>query len=66
MYNYKCKLCGRKLKNWDSIQVGLGPVCQKKYLDELYKNQITIKDYLRRKEISHVHTGDLLDYTEKY
>ena len=39
MDNYKCKLCGKKLTNWKSIQRGFGPVCENKYLDDIYKNQ---------------------------
>lgn len=30
----RCRRCGRKLKNKDSIGVGFGPVCYKKYLAE--------------------------------
>lgn len=53
---HKCVRCGKKLKNWKSIQKRLGQVCERKYLDEIYTNQqITIETILnetyKRKEI---------------
>ncbi len=43
-----CKICNRKLKSWKSIQRGIGPTCEQKYLDKLYKEkQITIEDIER-------------------
>lgn len=55
MSDYKCNLCGRKLKNWKSIQRGMGPTCENKYLDKLYASQqITLdsifKNYNKKKE----------------
>ena len=51
MRDYRCKLCGRKLKNWKSIQRGLGPTCELKYLDDIYKKQqISINDVLQQKK----------------
>ena len=46
MNDYRCKLCGRKLKNWKSIQQGMGPTCENKYLDKLYASQQIILDFL--------------------
>lgn len=34
----KCKICNRKLKNWKSIQRGIGPTCERRYLDKIYRN----------------------------
>lgn len=34
-----CKICGRRLKSWKSIQRGVGATCEIKYLDNLYKKQ---------------------------
>lgn len=46
----KCKICNRKLKNWKSIQRGIGPTCERRYLDKIYKEtQITIEDLLQKK-----------------
>lgn len=45
---HTCKRCGRRLKNWKSIQKGLGIVCERKYLDEIYTNQqISIETVLQ-------------------
>ncbi len=50
MSDNRCKLCGRKLKNWQSIQRGLGPVCERKYLEDIYSNQqITFEDINQKK-----------------
>lgn len=47
----KCKRCGRKLKNKVSIEKEYGPTCEKKLLQDFYKNnQITIDDILREGE----------------
>ena len=47
----KCKICNRKLKNWKSIQRGIGPTCERKYLDKIYKEtQISIEDILQKEE----------------
>ena len=46
----KCKICNRKLRNWKSIQRGIGPTCEGKYLDKIYKEtQITIEDLIQKK-----------------
>lgn len=37
--DYQCRLCGKELKTWRSIQKGFGPVCEKRYLNDLYTNQ---------------------------
>lgn len=34
-----CKICGRRLKSWKSIQRGVGATCENKYLNNLYKKQ---------------------------
>ena len=51
--SFKCKMCGKELKTWKSIQKGFGPVCEKKYLDDVYNNQqMTLDKFLHeRKEI---------------
>jgi len=38
-YSHICKICGRKLRTWRSIQRGVGATCEKKYLDNLYKTR---------------------------
>lgn len=48
--NFKCRLCGKELKTWKSIQRGFGPVCEKRYLNDVYNNQqITIDNVLLKK-----------------
>ena len=48
--SFKCKLCGKELRTWKSIQKGFGPVCEKKYWDNFYKkNQIRIEEILQKK-----------------
>ncbi len=50
MSNQRCKLCGRKLKNWKSIQRGMGSICENRYLDKFYKSQqITLESILNDK-----------------
>lgn len=43
-----CTRCGRKLKTSKSIEVGFGPVCYKKHLQEeaaeFERNQMTIDE----------------------
>ena len=41
--------CGKELKTWRSIQKGFGPVCEKKYLNDVYKNQQLSMDTLLQK-----------------
>lgn len=49
--SFKCRMCGKELKTWRSIQKGFGPVCEKKYLDDVYNNQqINIETILQRRE----------------
>lgn len=46
-----CKRCGKELKTWNSIQKGFGPICEKKYLDEIYTSQqIAIDSILTNKD----------------
>jgi len=48
--SFKCRMCGKELKTWKSIQKGFGPVCEKRYLEGVYKNQqITIDSVLQKK-----------------
>lgn len=45
---FKCRTCGRELKTWKSIQKGFGPVCERKYLNDIYKNQqITLDSIIK-------------------
>lgn len=37
--SFKCRMCGKELKTWKSIQKGFGPVCEKRYIEDVYKNQ---------------------------
>lgn len=47
----KCRICNRKLMNYKSIQRGMGPVCEQKYLEKLYKEkQILVDDILQQKK----------------
>lgn len=47
--SFNCQLCGKELKTWRSIQKGFGPVCEKKYLENVYKNQQLSMDTLLQK-----------------
>lgn len=48
--NFKCRVCGKELRTWKSIQRGFGPVCEKRYLNDIYKNQqMTIDNVLLKK-----------------
>lgn len=47
----QCGRCNRKLKTAKSIELGFGPTCHKKHLQELAdaefeKNQVTIEEVL--------------------
>lgn len=45
----RCKICGRKLRNFKSIQRGIGPTCEAKYLQDFYeKSQITMEEIIRK------------------
>lgn len=47
--NFKCRVCGKELRTWKSIQRGFGPVCEKRYLNDVYKNQqMTIDNVLQK------------------
>lgn len=37
--SFNCRMCGKEQKTWKSIQKGFGPVCERKYLNDVYKNQ---------------------------
>lgn len=37
--SFNCRMCGKELKTWRSIQRGFGPICEKRYLEDVYKNQ---------------------------
>lgn len=37
--SFKCRMCGKELKTWKSIQKGFGPVCEKRYIEDVFKNQ---------------------------
>ena len=34
-----CKMCGRKLRGFDSCQHGMGPICFKKYKETLRRSK---------------------------
>mgnify|MGYP006916115583 CR=1 FL=1 len=36
---FNCRMCGKELKTWKSIQKGFGTVCEKRYLEDVYNNQ---------------------------
>lgn len=51
--SFKCRMCGKELKTWRSTQKGFGPVCEKKYLKDVYENQQISMDTIlkdKRKE----------------
>ena len=49
--SFNCRMCGRELKTWRSIQKGFGPVCEKKYIEDVYKNQqLSVDNIIQRKE----------------
>ena len=46
-----CKRCGRKLTNPESIEIGFGTVCYKKYMTEsLLKPLFVVKTTINKKE----------------
>lgn len=50
----QCGRCNRKLKTLKSIELGFGPTCHKKHLQELAdaefeKNQVTIDEVLENR-----------------
>lgn len=49
--SFKCRMCGRELRTWKSVQRGFGEVCERKFLKDVYENQqIKIEEILRRGE----------------
>ena len=49
--SFNCRMCGKELKTWRSIQKGFGPVCEKKYLEDVYKNQqISVENVLNESD----------------
>ena len=49
--SFCCRMCGKELKTWKSIQRGFGPVCERKYLDDVYKNQqVNIETLLEKRQ----------------
>lgn len=44
--SFKCRMCGKELKTWRSIQKGFGPVCERKYINDVYNNQQMTLDRL--------------------
>lgn len=48
----QCKICGRKLTRSNSIEVGIGPICESKVIDRfgfLFKRK-TMKEWLEGKK----------------
>lgn len=43
-HTFLCRMCGKELKTWRSIQKGFGPICEKRYLEDVYKNQQVTMD----------------------
>ena len=52
--SFNCRMCGKELKAWKSIQRGFGPRCERKYLEDVYKNQqITMDNLVQKKGERH-------------
>lgn len=48
--DFKCRMRGKELKTWRSIQKGFGPVCEHRYLTDVYTNQqITLESILQKR-----------------
>ena len=48
--SFNCRMCGKELKTWKSIQKGFGPICEKRYLNDVYKNQqMTVDTILKER-----------------
>ena len=45
---FRCRMCGKELKTWKSIQKGYGPICEKQYLNNIYNNQQLTIDKIKR------------------
>lgn len=43
---FKCKICGRKIVSLKSIRRGAGALCERKLIEKLNKNQITLTEFL--------------------
>lgn len=48
--SFKCRMCGKELKTWKSIQKGFGPICEKQYLNNIYNNQQLTIDKIYKRE----------------
>lgn len=49
--SFKCRMCGKELKTWKSIQKGFGPICEKRYINDVYKNQqISMETIIKEKD----------------
>lgn len=49
--DFKCRMCGKELKTWKSIQKGFGPVCERSYLNDVYKNQqLTLDTFIHERK----------------
>lgn len=49
--SFKCRMCGKELKTWKSIQKGFGPVCEKRYINDVYRNQqISMETIIKEKD----------------
>ena len=48
--SFKCRMCGKELKTWKSIQKGFGPICEKRYINDVYRNQqISMETIIKEK-----------------
>lgn len=46
-----CRMCGKELKTWKSIQKGFGPVCEHRYLTDVHNNQqMTLEGILQKQK----------------
>lgn len=49
--SFKCRMCGKELKTWKSIQKGFGPICEKRYINDVYRNQqISMETIIKEKD----------------
>lgn len=49
--SFKCRMCGKELKTWKSIQKGFGSICEKRYINDVYKNQqISMETIIKEKD----------------
>lgn len=49
--SFKCRMCGKELKTWKSVQKGFGPICEKRFIEDVYKNQqVTMDVILQEKD----------------